>query len=340
MANIRLWIEGARLRTLPASISPILAGSAVAWFCARPGPPSGSRILSAGFLLILCLVVGIGFQVGCNYANDYSDGIRGTDEVRVGPVRLVGSGLVAPALVKRVAFFCFAIACGAGLLVVGLSTGFFTTAAKLQALSNGGWVTPAVLILVGVACILAAWFYTGGQHPYGYAGLGEVFVFVFFGLIATVGTAFVQSPRFVEDLEIRVGCPVYIRDMPWGPAILMGVAMGFFATAILVANNLRDLVTDSQAGKRTLGVVLGESKSRILYAVLVVAAFATIIVFAITVSWPVLFALHGAILLVRPTWNVLKGASGVDLVPVLKWTGIGQLLTAVLVVLGLGLGYG
>ena len=211
------WLAGARPRTLPAACSPVIAGTGLAVF------EQGASWVAA----VLALVVSLALQVGVNYANDYSDGIRGTDTERVGPQRLVGSGLASPPLVKRAAFVSFGIACLAGLALV-IMTQYW-------------W-----LLAVGVASVLAAWYYTGGKHPYGYAGLGEVFVFVFFGLVAVCGTAYVQ-----------VGKVSFAT-------LLTGVWVGALACAILVANNLRDIRGDQQVGKRTVATRLGDARTRVL----------------------------------------------------------------------------
>ncbi len=181
------------------------------------------------------LVVSLALQVGVNYANDYSDGIRGTDATRVGPLRLVGSGLASPGAVRAAAFACFGVAAVAGLGLV-LLTGFW-------------W-----LLAVGAACIVAAWFYTGGRHPYGYLGLGELFVFVFFGLVAVCGTVYVQLGR-----------------VPLA-GLVAGVAIGALACALLVVNNLRDLTNDARAGKRTLATRIGDRATRVTYLILIVVA--------------------------------------------------------------------
>src|SRR3954447_26571814 len=206
------WVAGARPRTLPAAVSPVLAGTGVAAYVDD----------AVWWKALLALVVSLALQVGVNYANDYSDGIRGTDADRVGPMRLVGSGAATPAAVRRAAFLAFAVAGVAGLVLAA------TTAWWL-----GG---------VGLVCVLAAWFYTGGSRPYGYLGLGEVMVFVFFGLVAVVGTTYVHT----ETWEWAA----------LAPSLGAAVGIGALACAILVANNLRDIPTDTIAGKRTLAVVL------------------------------------------------------------------------------------
>jgi 1,4-dihydroxy-2-naphthoate octaprenyltransferase len=246
---------------------------------------------------LLALVVSLALQVGVNYANDYSDGVRGTDEHRVGPLRLVGSGLARPAQVKAASFAAFGVAAVAGLVL---------------AATTSWW-----LIAVGAAAIVAAWFYTGGSHPYGYHGLGEVFVFVFFGLVAVVGTAYVQ----VEDIR--------------SDAVLAGYGVGALACAILVANNLRDIPTDRLSGKRTLAVVLGDAGTRVFYIVLVLAALAVAVVLAVTVSAWMLFAFVCLPLAARAATVVRKGADGPQLIPVLKDTGLTELVYAT----GLLVGY-
>ena len=211
--NIRHWVAGARPRTLPAAVVPVAIGA---------GAAVGAGSV-AWWRVALAMVVSLALQVGVNYANDYSDGVRGTDDVRVGPVRLVASGLAAPSAVKRAAFLSFGVAAAAGLVL---------------AASTSWW-----LIAVGVAAIAAAWGYTGGPRPYGYAGLGELFVFVFFGLVATVGTTYVAIEKIT------------------GPSIVMGAAAGSLSCALLVVNNLRDIPTDTAVGKRTLAVRLGDGRT-------------------------------------------------------------------------------
>jgi 1,4-dihydroxy-2-naphthoate octaprenyltransferase len=290
MATAAQWIEGARPRTLPAAIAPVLAGSGVALY-------------EFGFCwwrALLALAVSLLLQVGVNYANDYSDGIRGTDDDRVGPMRLVGSGLARPEAVKAAAFTALGAAAVAGLAL---------------AVSTSWW-----LVLVGALSILAAWFYTGGKHPYGYLGLGEVMVFVFFGLVAVLGTVYVQ-----------------LRDLP-GYSWWVGVGIGVLACAILVANNLRDIPTDIEAGKRTLAVKLGEVGTRRFYAILVVISLVAIARIAIaTTPWTCL-GLVCVIPLALATRTVVTGARGPALIPVLQQTGIGELLYAVGLFAGLWIG--
>ncbi len=292
MATVAEWVEGARPRTLPAAVAPVLAGAGTAWYAA--GAVDLVRAL-------LCLLVSLSLQVGVNYANDYSDGIRGTDADRVGPMRLVGSGAARPGQVKAAAFGSFGVAAVAGLGVVALS---------------GHWW----LLGVGVLCVLAAWFYTGGKHPYGYAGLGEVMVFVFFGLVAVTGTTYVLIGR-----------------VTWA-SLLAAVAVGVLACAVLVANNLRDIVGDKEVGKRTLATRLGDRGTRVFYAVLVAVAALSVVGAAATSTWWALLGLLGLVLLVGPLRAVLGGATGRDLIGVLKSTGLAELAVAVGMVAGVVVG--
>ena len=248
----------------------------------------------------LSLAVSVALQVGVNYANDYSDGVRGTDDDRVGPVRLVASGLAAPTAVKRAALLAFAVAAVCGLVL---------------AASTSWW-----LVAVGAASIAAAWGYTGGPRPYGYLGLGEVFVFVFFGLVATVGTTYVS----VETVT--------------GLSVVIGSAAGFVACALLVVNNLRDIPTDRAVGKRTLAVRLGERRTRWLYVALVAATFASIVVAAIVWRPATLIGLVAAPAALTPVRRVLDGAGGPALIAVLGETGRLQLVFGALTTLGLALG--
>ncbi len=288
MARLADWVEGARPRTLPAAMAPVLAGSGVAWF------EGGFDAVRAG----LALVVALALQVGVNYANDYSDGIRGTDAARVGPMRLVGSGAARPSQVKAAAFAAFGVAAVAGLVVVVLT---------------GEWW----LLAVGAAAIVAAWFYTGGPHPYGYLGLGEVFVFVFFGLVAVLGTAFIQ-----------VGS---VSATAWWTA----VAIGAMACAILVANNLRDIDGDRLSGKRTLATRLGDRGTRLFYLGLLGLAMVGVLGVAASSSWWALLGWLMAGLLIGPIRGVLAGSTGRSLIPVLKWTGLAELACAAGLFVGL-----
>jgi 1,4-dihydroxy-2-naphthoate octaprenyltransferase len=283
MATPRQWVAGARPRTLPAAVAPVLAGTAVASYV------DAALWWKAG----LSLVVALALQVGVNYANDYSDGVRGTDADRVGPMRLVGSRAATPEAVKLAAFASFGVAAVAGLVL---------------AATTAWW-----LVAVGLASIVAAWLYTGGKRPYGYLALGEVMVFVFFGLVAVVGTTYVQ----IETFE-------------WA-SLYAAVGVGALACALLVVNNLRDIPTDSLVGKRTLAVVLGDERTRYLYLFLVVAAAAAVVAVAVVTTWWVLVGLAFLLRMAAPLREVLGGARGAALVPVLQQTGAGQLAWAVLV---------
>jgi 1,4-dihydroxy-2-naphthoate octaprenyltransferase len=288
MTTAAQWLEGARPRTLPAALAPVLVGTgaAAAVDAARPGRA------------LLALVVALALQVGVNYANDYSDGVRGTDDARVGPLRLVGGGHASPASVRRAALLAFGVAAVAGLVLAALTS---------------WWV-----LLVGAGAIAAAWGYTGGAKPYGYRGLGEVSVFVFFGLVAVLGTTYVQAER-----------------LTW-PALAGGIACGALACAILVANNLRDLPTDEASGKRTLAVVLGDRRSRVLYPALLGVALLVPVALAPAVP-TALLALLAAPLALGPVEQVRQGDVGPDLVAVLAATGRLQLAYGALLGLGLAL---
>jgi 1,4-dihydroxy-2-naphthoate octaprenyltransferase len=285
MATTREWWQGARPRTLPAAIAPIAVGAGLG---AQAGAFDAVRVL-------LALGVAVLLQVGVNYANDYSDGVRGTDAVRVGPVRLVGQGLAPAAAVKRAAVMCLAAAAVLGFILVALT---------------GQWW----LLLVGAASIAAAWLYTGGPRPYGYAGLGEIFVFVFFGLVPVVGTAYVQT-LVITAVDI-----------------LASVGVGLLSCAILVTNNLRDIPGDSEVGKRTLAVRLGDDRTRMLYAILVTGALVVPVLLAPATSALVALALLTGVLAIGPLRAVLGGATGPQLIPALKATGL------LLLVYGLALG--
>ncbi len=244
-------------------------------------------------------IVSLALQIGTNYANDYSDGVRGTDEVRVGPVRLVAGRLASPAAVKAAAIASFAVAAIAG------------TALALA-------VGPE-LFVVGALAIAAGWLYTGGPKPYGYYGFGELFVFVFFGLVATAGTSYVLVER-----------------LTW-LSLVAGVAVGFLACALLVVNNLRDIPTDRQAGKKTLAVRIGDSATRWLYVVLVTGAFLVAVVVAIAWRPWAAIAVVAGLLAIAPVGLVRRGATGRELIAALAGTGRLQLGFGLLFTVGLAL---
>ena len=275
---MRDWVAGARPRTLPASLAPVIAGTAAV---ARPGYGWGQGVI--WWRLAMALVVALALQVGVNFANDYSDGLRGADdERRVGPRRLVGSGLARPAAVRRAAVLAGLVAGAAGVAL---------------AAAAGWW-----LLAAGAACLAAGWFYSGGRRPYGYRGWGEVAVFVFFGLVAAVGGAYVQ----VEALTLR--------------SFWVGAGCGCLSCALLVVNNLRDIRGDAAAGKRTLAVRMGASRTRLLYAVLVAGGFAALVPPAVGEQW-VLLGLVALPLVAGPLRRVLRGDEGADLIRVLAATG-------------------
>lgn len=281
------WVVGARPRTLPAAVVPVAIGAAVG------AGEQGAR----WWTVVFALIVSLALQVGVNYSNDYSDGVRGTDDDRVGPVRLVASGLASAGAVKRAAFVAFGVAAAAGLVL---------------AMTTSWW-----LVVVGAASVLAAWFYTGGSHPYGYLGLGEVFVFVFFGLVATVGTTYVVLER--------------IPGIAWW----VGSGAGALACSLLVVNNLRDIPTDARVGKRTLAVRLGDHRTRLLYVALIGVAFAVLVPVAVDDRTSVMIALAAAVAAVPPVRTIMRGATGRELIAVLGGTGQLQLVYGALVTLGL-----
>lgn len=295
--GIALWIVGARPRTLPVSVAPVLVGVACA--ANAVAAPWFSHISWWRFLL--ALIVSLALQIGVNYANDYSDGIRGSDKDRVGPLRLTGSGAVPARRVKFAAFAAFAIAGLCGLAL---------------AASTSWW-----LLVVGSAAIAAAWFYTGGSSPYGYRGLGDISVFVFFGLVAVMGTAFVSADR--PRLTVL--------------ALACSIPVGLLAVAVLVANNLRDLPKDALVDKRTSAVRLGDHRTRILYSAIMVAPTIMGVAIVLTAAGRSVFAVVGGIVLILaagllvifPVRKVLALAAGRELIPVLARTGRVQLVYAV-----------
>lgn len=283
----KLWVEGARLRTLPLAIAPIAIGA---------GASASADKFSLG-LTLLALAVALFLQIGVNYANDYSDGIRGTDANRVGPLRLTGSKSVKPQAVKNAAFIFFALAAMSGFAIV--------------LLTQHWWFLP-----VGAASIVAAWFYTGGKNPYGYAGLGELAVFIFFGLVATYGTAYIQIGRF--DLN----------------ALLGGVAAGLFASAVLMVNNIRDIDTDRHVGKRTLAVKVGKRWAKVIFFAMIWLPMTLLIVSPLI--YPATFFAWATVFLLIPiTLIVATAKSPKELILALKLTSFAALGYALL--LGFGL---
>ena len=288
MATTAQWIEGARPRTLPNAVAPVIAGTgAAAWLHG-----------AVWWKALLALAVSLALIIGVNYANDYSDGIRGTDDERSGPLRLVGSKLATPRAVLTAAVISLAVAALAGLAL---------------ALLSAPW-----LIAVGAACIAGAWLYTGGSRPYGYAGLGEVAVFVFFGLVAVLGTQYTQSHR-----------------VDW-VGLTLAVATGALSSAVLVANNLRDIPTDTESGKVTLAVRLGDARTRVLYQALLGVAGVLTLVLTIATPWCAA-GLLATPLAVRAAGPVRGGEGGRDLIPVLRDTGLTMLVWSLAVATALSI---
>jgi 1,4-dihydroxy-2-naphthoate polyprenyltransferase len=287
MATTAQWVAGARVRTLPNSIAPVIVGA---------GAAAAIEEFS-WWASLLALVVSLALQVGVNYANDYSDGVRGTDDKRVGPLRLVASGVAPAAAVRLAAFVCFGVAGVAGVVLIALT---------------GHWW----LITVGVVSVAAAWFYTGGPRPYGYTGWGEIAVFVFFGPVAVLGTQYVQT-----------------GEVTW-LGVAGAVALGCISASVLVTNNLRDLPTDAATGKITMAVRLGDRKTRLLYVVLVAVPFVVSVVAAVWHPW-LLLGLLAAVLAAPAVRKVTSGATGLALIPALRDTSFAMLLWAVLTAVGL-----
>lgn len=280
------WLLGARPKTLPAAVAPVLVATALAG--------DQSELIPA----LLALLVSVSLQVGVNYANDYSDGIRGTDANRVGPLRITAAGLATPASVKRAAFIAFGVGASAGLVLSAMTT---------------WW-----LIAVGFVAILAAWGYTGGKNPYGYLGLGELFVFIFFGVVATVGTYYVQTDEISAD------------------SLLISISMGAFSCALLAINNIRDRALDLPAGKKTLAVRMGDRPSRYFFILLIALGYLS--TFALLQPWTLLTlaTLPTSFMLVR---GVLSNIQGRDLIPLLAKTGQLQLRYAILLTIALELSH-
>ncbi|PWH07752.1 1,4-dihydroxy-2-naphthoate polyprenyltransferase [Brachybacterium endophyticum] len=293
MATLSQWVEGARPRTLPAAIAPVAAGTGAALW--DTGFEAGIAIPRA----LLALGVALSLQIGVNYANDYSDGVRGTDDDRVGPFRLTGSRAATPAAVKRAAVLALGIGGLLGLALIAIA---------------GIWWT----VVVGAAAIAAAWFYTGGKRPYGYLGLGELFVFVFFGLVAVCGTAYAITERLTAV------------------AVLAACAIGLLAVVIMLTNNLRDLPTDSLVGKRTLAVRLGDRGTRILLTACIVVPF-VLMVPVMILHLPTLLVLLAAPLAIRPLRIVLAGTQGRALIPVLAAAGRLELVFSLLLLVALAI---
>ena len=291
MATVAQWIEGARPRTLPNAVAPVIAGTgAAAWLDA-----------AVWWKALLALAVAVALIVGVNYANDYSDGVRGTDDERAGPLRLVGSKVASPRAVLAAAVASLALAAVAGLVLA--------------------WFTTPWLIAVGAACIAGAWLYTGGSNTYGYQGSGEVAVFVFFGLVAVLGTQYTQALR-----------------VDW-VGLVAAVTMGCLSSAVLVANNLRDIPTDAQSGKITLAVRLGDARTRRFYVALLLVAGVLTVVLALATPW-CLAALVATPLAVRAARPVRTGLHGRQLIPVLRDTGLTMLVWAIAVAVALAFGAG
>ena len=287
-ASFSQWIEGARPRTLPNAVAPVIAGTgAAAWLHA-----------AVWWKALLALVVAMAFVIGVNFANDYSDGIRGTDDDRAGPLRLVGSRLATPRSVLAVAVASLSIGAAAGLVL---------------AVTSAPW-----LIAVGAVCIAGAWLYTGGSKPYGYAGFGELAVFVFFGLVAVLGTQYTQALR-----------------VDW-VGVVLATTTGALSSAVLVANNLRVIPSDGQCGKSTLAVRLGDAGTRTLYQALL--ALAAVLTLALTAATPWCAAgFVSAPPALRAVAPVRSGRVGRELIPVLRGTGLAMLVWSVAVAAALGL---
>jgi 1,4-dihydroxy-2-naphthoate octaprenyltransferase len=324
----KLWVAGARPRTLPAAVVPVVVGTAAGYVATGAGffhfthAPTRSvsgatssvaystypSFIHHSFAIMnafLALVVALGLQIGTNYVNDYADGVRGTDEVRVGPIRLVAGKLASVRQVKVAALSAFGVSGVAGLIL---------------AIRVSYWFIP-----IGLACGLAGWAYTGGKHPYGYLGLGEVLVFVFFGLVATAGSAYVQHPAALH---------LYSYHFPWAFALWAGVPVGLLATALLQANNLRDVATDKETGKKTVAVRLGRTRAGYLYVATLAAAAASIGVLQHYRGWA-LIALVALPLGIVPARLALSDQNGRALLPMLATTARLQLAVGVLLTIGL-----
>lgn len=287
MATLRDWMEGARIRTLPAALAPVLIGTGAAYQVGSGSVPRA--LLAAG--------VALSFQVGVNFANDYSDGIRGTDDVRTGPPRLTGGGMVTPKTVKAAAVLSLLLGCLLGLCLIALS---------------GTWE----MLIAGGLAVVAAWFYTGGTKPYGYMGLGEVFVFLFFGLMATLGTTWTQAGQLPA------------------PSWLGAIGVGLIACALLMVNNIRDIPTDSVVGKNTLAVRMGDRRARLAFVTMLSLPIVLALFMVPKAPWTLLVLVLVPAVVVE-AWRVLSGAKGRDLIVVLRDTGLIELAYGVLLLIGL-----
>jgi 1,4-dihydroxy-2-naphthoate polyprenyltransferase len=321
--SLKNWVAGARPRTLPAAVVPVVVGTAAGYLSSGrffvTEVTVGGRTGLAGALVdhklqvinaVLALVVALAIQVGTNFVNDYSDGVRGTDDVRVGPVRLVAGRLATVREVKIAAAAAFAVAGVAGLVLAARVT----------------WL----LVPVGIVCVIAGWAYTGGPKPYGYYGFGEIFVFVFFGLVATVGSAYVQHAPYIAIFQGHR----YNYNYPWTFAFAAAVPVGFLATGMLQANNLRDLETDTASGKKTLAVRLGRQRAAYLYLGTLMATALSIGVLQHFRGWaPIAFV--GMPFSFYPIRLVLSNRTGRKLLPMLGATARLQLVVGILLTVGI-----
>ena len=336
---VRRWVLGARPRTFAAAIVPVVVGTAIGWYQRSVGAigygcasfDGHARCVPSGFVppfrlwstqlvsgpgvviwwrAICALIVALAVQIGTNYANDYADGVRGTDERRVGPVRLVASGLASPAAVKRAVYLSFVVAAAAGLGLAAATT---------------WWLVP-----IGAACFLAGWLYTGGPKPYGYIGLGELFVFLFFGVVATVGSAYVQTGSLWSSGPGLSSSALFVSLL----ALWASIAVGLLATALLEANNLRDIAGDTVAAKKTLAVRLGRHRGGWLYVGSLIGVAVGVVLVALVRPWALL-ALLAVPLAVPPCRLALSDAEGRELLPMLGATGRLQLVVGALLTLGI-----
>ncbi len=321
---LKVWVAGARPRTLPAAIVPVVVGTAAGYLSsgrvliATPQTSSACHATACATFdrqltwlnAILALLVALGIQIGTNYVNDYADGVRGTDEHRVGPIRLVAGRLATVRQVKIAALMAFGIA---GLAGFGL-------AARVT-----WWFIP-----LGLVCGIAGWAYTGGPRPYGYLGFGELFVFVFFGLVATAGSAYVQHAPFVVSLAGHL----FSYRFDWWFALWAGVPVGLLAAALLQANNLRDIATDTESGKRTLAVRLGRRRAGMLYCLTLLGVALSIGVLCSYRPWALL-AIAATPVAIAPLRLALSDQEGRALLPMLGTTARLQILTGALLTIGL-----